>query len=230
MGRNRLTTPGAALLAALAAIGIGAAAALAGVTVYKNDFSSKGEAKQLRHAEGKHCDKTWRKNAGSVRVDVTKGPNLCGYRPPVQGDTPGPDFALQAKQKLLKATPRGIRDGAYVVLEVRSGKNTGYQFRVFPRKHKFKLARQPSGGGSGFPAKGTSNAIKGVNKPNVLRLSAVGDKVIAKVNGKKLARVTDSNAAQVSGRNLEVGVGNRKSTTKQASGTFDDLKVQVPKP
>jgi hypothetical protein len=230
MGRNRLTTPSAALLAALAAVSIVAAAALAGVTVYKNDFSSKSEAKQLRHAEGKHCDKTWRRKAGSVRVDVTKGPNLCGYRPPVQGDTPGPDFDFQAKQKLLKATPRGIRDGVYLVLEVRSAKNTAYQLRVFPKKHKFELVRKPSGGGSGFPAKGKSNAIKGTNKPNVLRLSAVGNKVVAKVNGKKVARVTDSNAAEVSGRNLEVGVGNRKSTTKRASGTFDDLKVQVPKP
>lgn len=230
MGLIRLTTRTPALLVALAAIGIGAATALAGVTVYKNDFSSNREAKELRHAEGKHCDKRWRKKAESVRVDVKKGPNLCGYRPPVQGDTPGPDLDFQAKQKLLKVTPKGIRDGAYLVLEVRSAKNTGYQLRVFPSKHKFQLVRVPSGGGSGFPAKGTSNAIKGVNKPNVLRLSAVGDKVTAKVNGKKVAGVTDSNAAEVSGRSLEVGVGNKKSTNKVASGTLDDLKVQVPKP
>jgi len=230
MGLTRLTRRAPALLVALAAIGIGAATALAGVTVYKNDLSSKREAKELRHAEGRHCDKRWRKKAESLRVDVTKGPNLCGYRPPVQGDTPGPDLDLQAKQKLLKATPRGIRDGAYLVLEVRSAKNTGYQLRVFPRKHKFQLVRVPSGNGSGFPVKGTSNAIKGVDKPNVLRLSAVGNKVTAKVNGKKLARVTDSNSAEVSGRSLEVGIGNKKSTSKQASGTLDDIKVQVPKP
>jgi hypothetical protein len=229
MGLIRLTTRTPALLVALAAIGIGAATALAGVTVYKNNFSSKRESKELRHAEGRHCDKRWRKKAESVRVDVTKGPNLCGYRPPVQGDTPGPDLDFQAKQKLLKATPRGIRAGAYLVMEVRSAKNTGYQLRVFPRKHKFQLVRAPSGG-NGFPVRGTSNAIKGVNKPNVLRLSAVGNRVTAKVNGRKVARVTDSNAAQVSGRSLEVGIGNKKSTGKQASGTLDDLKVQVPKP
>jgi hypothetical protein len=230
MGLNRLTTRAPALLAALAALGIGAATALAGVTVYKNNLSSKHEAKELRHAEGKHCDKTWRRKAESLRVDVNKGPNLCGYRPPVQGDTSGPDLDFQAKQKLLKVTPKGIRDGAYLVLEVRSAKNTGYQLRVFPRTHKFQLVRVPAGGGSGFPAKGTSNAIKGVNRANVLRLSAVGDKVTAKVNGKKVAGATDSNAAEVSGRSLEVGIGTKKSTPKQTSGTLDDLKVQVPKP
>jgi hypothetical protein len=229
MARIRTTFRGAAPFIALAALGIAAAAALAGVTVYKNNLSSKAEAKQLRHAEGKHCDKSWRQKAGSVRVNVPRGPNLCSYRPPVQGDTAGPDLDLQAKGKILKATPKGLRGGAYVMLDVRASKSTGYQLRVFPKEHKFQLVRLPSGGGE-FPAKGTSNAIKGIDKPNVLRLSAVGDKVTASANGKRLARVTDSNAAEVSGRLLEVGIGAKKSSRKPVSGTLDDLKVQVPKP
>jgi hypothetical protein len=217
-------------LIAAAALGIVAAAALAGVTVYKNDLSSKGEAKELRHAEGKHCDKSWRRKAGSVRVNVPRGPNLCSYRPPVQGDTAGPDLDFQAKGKILKATPKGLRGGAYVLLDVRASKNTGYQLRVFPKGHKFQLVRLPSGGGGEFPAKGTSNAINGIDKPNVVRLSAIGDKVTAKANGKTLAHVTDSNAAEVSGRLLEVGIGAKQSSRKPVSGTLDDLKVQVPKP
>jgi hypothetical protein len=230
MDRIRTTTRGIALLAALGALGLVAAAALAGVAVYKNNFSSKTEAKELRHAEGKHCDRTWRKKAESLRVDVERGPDLCGYRPPVQGDTAGPDLDFQAKEKILKVTPRRLRDGAYLMIEVRASKTTGYQLRVFPKKHKFQLTRLPAGGGSDFPAKGTSTAIAGVKKPNVLRLSALGDRVTAKANGKKLAQVNDSNSAEVSGRTLEVGIGGARSSQKQVSGTVDDLKVQVPKP
>jgi hypothetical protein len=230
MARIRTTFRGAAPFIALAALGIAAAAALAGVTIYKNNLSSKAEAKELRHAQGKHCDKSWRRKAGSVRVDVPRGPNLCSYRPPVQGDTAGPDLDFQAKGKILKATPKGLRGGAYVMLDVRASKSTGYQLRVFPKGHKFQLVRLPSGGGGEFPATGTSNSIKGIDKPNVLRLSAIGDKVTAKANGKKLAGVTDSNAAEVSGRLLEAGIGAKKSSRKPVSGTLDDLKVQVPKP
>jgi hypothetical protein len=230
MRRIRTTTRGIALLTALAALAIAAAAALAGITVYKNNFSSKGEAREIRHAEGKHCDRSWRKKAESVRVDVKRGPDLCGYRPPVQGDTAGPDLDIQAKEKILRVTPRRLRDGAYLMLDVRGSKTTGYQLRVFPKKHKFQLIRMPAGGGSDFPAKGTSTAIAGVKKANVLRLSAVGNKVTARANGKKLAQVNDSNSAEVSGRTLELGIGGARSSHKQVSGTLDDLKVQVPKP
>ncbi|HMC06683.1 MAG TPA: hypothetical protein VKG89_04720 [Solirubrobacterales bacterium] len=224
-----LTTRATCLLAALAALGL-AATALAGVTVYKNDLSSKREANELRHAEGKHCQKTWRRKARNLRVNVKKGPDVCGYRPPVEGDTAGPDHDFQAKMKLLKSTPKGVRDGAYLAVAVRSGKNSGYELRVFPTKHKFELLRSPSGGGSGFPAKGSNEAVNGVNKPNVLRLKAVNAKVIARVNGTRVARVTDSNPAQVDGRKLEIAVGHRRHVAKPVSATVDDLKLQVPKP
>ena len=229
MGPRTLTTRAILLLAALAALGL-AASALAGVTVYKNNFSSKREAKELRHAEGKHCQKRWRRKARNLRVNVKKGPDVCGYRPPVEGDTAGPDHDFQAKMKLLKATPKGVRDGAYLAVAVRSGKNAGYELRVFPTKHKFQLLRGPSGGGSGFPAQGKSEAVNGINKPNVLRLKAVNAKVIARVNGTRVARVTDSNPAQVDGRKLEFLVGHRRHVAKPVSATVDDLKLQVPKP
>ena len=67
------------------------ATAIAGVTVYKNDFSSSKEAKEVRHAEGKHCKKGWRKKAKSLEVDAERGRTVCGYRPPVQGDAARPD-------------------------------------------------------------------------------------------------------------------------------------------
>jgi hypothetical protein len=64
----------------------------------------------------------------------------------------------------------------------------------------------------------------------VLRLRAVDDKVIAQVNGTKVANVTDANPAQVGGRKLEVAIGHRRSSRKAVSATIDNLNVQVPNP
>ncbi len=219
-----------ALLAAALALGLAAAVALAGVTVYTNNFSRKSEAKQLKHVDGKHCDKRWRKKAESLLIEVNKGPGACGYRPPVEGDSDGPDHDFQAKMKLLRATPKGIRGSAYLSIAVRSGKSSRYELRIFPKKHKYELRRAPAGGGSGFPKQGKSRAIKGANKPNVLRLKAAGNKVTAKVNSRKVAEVTDSNAGQVGGRRLEVFVGNKRSTKKDVVASLDNLKLQVPSP
>jgi hypothetical protein len=228
MGPRRRTRPAVALLAAALTLGLAAAVALAGVTVYKNNFSSKAEAKELRHSSGKHCAKRWRQKAKSVRAQRNRGSGACGYRPPVEGDTAGPDHDFWAKEKLLRATPKGIRGSAYVAVSVRSGKSSGYELRIFPKRHKFQLHRVPSGGG--FPAKGRNQAIKGVGKPNVVRLKAFGNKVTARVNGTKLAKVTDSDAGQVNGRKLEVAVGSTRRSHKQVVATFDNLKLVVPNP
>jgi hypothetical protein len=230
MGPRWRTRPAVALLAAAISLGLAAVAAYAGVTVYKNNFSSKAEAKELRHSRGGHCAKRWREKAKTVRAQRNRGSGACGYRPPVEGDTSGPDHDFRVKEKLLKATPKGIRGTAYVAVVVRSGKGSGYELRIFPKQHKFQLRRAPSGGGSGFPAEGTSQAIKGVGKPNVLRLKAFGNKVTARVNGTQLAKVTDSNAGQVDGRKLEVAVGNKRRSNKQVVATFDNLKLLVPNP
>ena len=207
-----------------------AAVALAGVTVYKNNFSSKSEAKELRHSSGKHCAKRWRHKAKAVRVQRNAGAGTCGYRPPVEGDSSGPDHDFRAKLKLLKATPKGLRGSAYLTIAVRSGKDAGYELRIFPKRHKFELRRAPSGGGNDFPATGRSEAIKGVDKPNRVRLKAGGNKVTARVNGTQLAKVTDSNAGQVDGRKLEVGVGSTRRSHKRIVATFDNLKLLVPNP
>src|SRR5919198_363435 len=68
MGPHRRTGSAVAWLAAALALGLAATVALAGVTVYKNNFSSKVEAKELRHSSGKHCAKRWREKAKTVRA------------------------------------------------------------------------------------------------------------------------------------------------------------------
>jgi hypothetical protein len=219
-----------ALVGTVLGLGLAAAVALAGVTVYKNNFSSRTEVRELERVEGKQCDRRWRKKAKSARVEVKKGPERCGYEPPVQGDSARPDHVFQATGKLLKQTSRRVRGGAYVAVAARVGKNSAYELRIFPARQKYQLVRDPSGGGGGFPAKGNSNAIKGVNKPNALRLKVVDDKVSARVNGTKLAAVTDASPNQLKGRKLEVAVGHKRTSSRAVIATLDDLKLQVPKP
>ena len=229
MGARRRTRSAVALAAAALGLGLVAAVALAGVTVYKNNFSSEAEAKELRHSSGKHCVKRWRDKAKTVRAQRRGGAGTCGYRPPVEGDSPGPDHDFRVKEKLLKTTPKGLRGSSYLTIAVRSGKDSGYELRIFPKRHKFQLRRSPSGGG-GFPAKGRNRAIKGVDKPNRGRLKVDGNRVTARVNGTLLARVTDPNAGQVDGRKLEVGVGSTRRSHKRIAATFDNLKLLVPNP
>jgi opacity protein-like surface antigen len=224
--KARLTA--VALAAAVAAVM--AATAVAGVTVYTNNFSSRSEAKELRHSEGKHCNKDWRKKAKSVLVTASKGRTVCGYSPPVQGDGAAPNHRFEATEKLLKDTPKSVRDGVYLGIAVRSAKDTGYQLQVFPSEHKFKLTRQTGGDKVGVLAKGSNKAIDGTNKPNAMLLSAVGSQVIAKVNGKRLAKVGDRASGQVDGRKVEVLLGYKKKRSKPASATFGNLELQVPRP
>ena len=88
-------------------VAVAVTTALAGVTVYKNTFTHKGDAKELRHAEGKHCNRKFRKKAKNLQINVTKSPDACGYRPPVEGDTDGPDHNFQAKARFLQEHAEG---------------------------------------------------------------------------------------------------------------------------
>src|SRR4051794_31450119 len=164
--RARLVVPVLVVLVAALA----AAVAVAGVTVYSNDFSKSREAKELRHAEGKHCKKNWRKKAKSLGVTAKRGRTVCGYRPPVQGDSASPNHRIRVEAKLLKDTPKKVRDQVYLAAAVRSGKDKGYELQVFPTQHKFRLVRRAGSDKVSILAKGPNKVIKGINKPNLLNL------------------------------------------------------------
>ena len=227
--RTRKARIPALVLVALAAALL-AATAIAGVTVYTNNFSSKGGSSELRHAEGKHCQKSWRNKAKKVVVRATKGKTVCGYRPPVEGDSDAPDHYFKASEKMAKNTPKSVRARVYTGIAVRSSNGVGYELWIFPKDRKFKLARLTGGSKPTFLAKGGNKAIKGRGKTNHLGLKATGSKIIAKVNGKRLAKTVDRNAAQVDGRRVEVILGYKKNRSKPVSMTLDDLELQVPNP
>jgi hypothetical protein len=211
-----------ALAAALAAV------ALANVTIYSNNFSSRSEARELDGPQARACSKNWRKGPKTLKVALGRGPLACPYGLPVQGVDALPDHDLKMKGKILTDTRRPIRDTAYIGLLVRAGGGQYYELRVFPRTHGYSLRRSPDG--PGFPANGTDGVIRRVGKTNTIRLEVFGTRARAIVNGTELADVTDSDPGEILGTRLRVVVGNTGNTNKNTHAVLDDVKVAVPEP
>jgi hypothetical protein len=216
-----------AALTALALMGV-AAIALASVTVYKNNFSSKSRFGQIEKGHGKHCDRNYRAGKEVLRLVVTRSPETCTLSPPVFGDAPQPDHILQVQGKILSSTPKRLRKHAYLIASVRVGGGGRYEMRIFPKTEKFEVTRKPNGGG--FPVEGTNTDIEGIGKRNKLKIQAIGDQVKALVNGTNIASVTDGNPGELDGVKVEIGAGNTKSAHKKTEATFDNVKVAVPNP
>jgi hypothetical protein len=216
-----------AVLVVVAAAGA-AAVALASVTVYKNNFSSHGQLKQMKHSRGKHCKRSYLKGNKAMGIVVEKAPETCAQSPPVVGDRHRPDHTVQVKAKILKGTPKGIRKRAFVMAGVRVGSGDRYEFRVFPKTRDFELLRKP--GSPAFPVDGHEHTINGVGKRNKLTLQAKGGHIKARVNGKTVASLDDPGSQDVKGTKIEVGAGNKAHSHKKTSASFDKLRVMVPNP
>ena len=217
---NKRRSAGA--FAAVCVIGLLAATiGFAEVAVYGNHFRTRDDVSQLASVGGKKCHHNWRKESETLFVVVERGPHACNIRPPVKSDGDQPNDIWRARLKITRDTPKALRDDAYVALEVRSGPDSGYQLRVFPKDDRWRLLRTPAGGG--FPQNGTDHAIKGVNDFNELELRAIGDKIKALANGHVLTDVTDGSPGEVSGRRLAAIIGVSKETDREVFGVLDDL-------
>jgi hypothetical protein len=214
---------GGALAAALAAT-----IAVAAVIVYANDFSSKGEYREIKGSGGKHCERAYAGKAEHMRAVVVNGPETCRYSPPVRSDGPQPDQVFQAEGKALRSTPKSIRDKAFLFITARTGGGDHYELRIFPSGHRWKLSREPAG--DGFPVDGKSKRVRSFEKRNAMRLDVKGARVTAKVNGGKLASLTDPSPNELKGGKLEFGVGSKAGARKNTVAAFTKLKVAVPKP
>ncbi|MGH2953260.1 MAG: hypothetical protein ACRDK9_04450 [Solirubrobacterales bacterium] len=215
----------AALAVALAAT----ATAVAGVTVYENDFSTRAEFREIaKSGGGKRCDRSYRKKSKAMRASVKQGPTTCSFRPPVQGDGELPNHVGRLDGKILKSTANSVRGRAFIEISLRSGGGgVGYSLRVFPEKKRFELIRVPDGGGPGFPAEGRGAKIKPINKRNKLRLTTAGADIVASVNGERVASVTDNDPGQVTGRKVRFGVGSEKDSGKDVAAVFKRVSVGV---
>lgn len=230
MTKPRSTSWTLAAAFATAALAIASAGALAAVTVYENDFSSRAEYRDVVNSGGgKRCDRNYREKSKAMVASLRRGPATCSFRPPVAGDRELPNHEARLDAKILKRTDKSVRGGAFIELSVRSGGGgTGYTLRVLPKRKRFVLQRGPAG--SGFPVQGKSDAIKGINERNQLRLIATGAEIRALVNGEQVAKVSDSDPGQVGGRKMRFAVGNQKDKRGKVVATFKRVALAVPNP
>jgi hypothetical protein len=221
----------AGALAVVAALAV-ASLAFATVTIYKESFARKGSVRALsQFSGGKRCAIAHHRKSRTLRVRVLRRDVLCAYRPPVVADSAVPDHEINVAVRLAKKqTPRAVRRKSYVAVLLRVDKNSHYQFRVFPHSGRYELLRVPNGGGGGFPVTGKSDAVKGIDATNKVRLRAFGARIEAFVNGTRLADVTDADPGQVDGRRIAFGVGSLKDVKGGPLAVFKSVNVRVPDP
>ena len=218
-------------LAILAFLAAAAAAFAASIPVYSNDMASSGARSQLVHLGGGKC----KRGGGGRALSVTVGKRTreCKMATPVVGA----NLDIKVTARLGQNTPSNLQKKVFVAVSVRDGGGGQYQLAVFPGKGTYQLRRDlPPDGGRTLLAKGKGGKIKGVGKPNKLRLQAFatadgGERVTVFVNGAKLASVVDDahTASALGGRSSTVSVGAKKAD-KGARASFDDLSVAVPDP
>lgn len=202
-----------------------AAGAVANVLVYQNGFGKKKDFKQLVKLQGGgKCKDQW-KGEKSFGIRVNKGRRNCLWRTPVQGDRNRPDHVLQAVTKVRKRTNKRIRRKVYAGLAVRANRKSGYEVRVFPKGRRFELLKNGE-----TIAGGRNKAINALDKRNQIRLSALKNTVIAKVNGRRLAKFTDRAAEEVAGQKTAIAFGSEAKANKDGFGVIDRVKVLVPSP
>ena len=218
----------------LALTGLAATAAVAAavtIPIYTNDMSSAGVRGQIVPLTGKSCDRGGA--AAALKVTVGKRTRECQLRTPVVGA----NLDVKTTTRLLSSTPAAIQARTFVAVGLRNGGGGQYQLAVFPKKGTFQLRRDlPPDGTRTLLAKGKAPKIKGVGKPNKLRLQAFSTsdgttQVIAWVNGGNVASVAEDahTATALAGRFSTISVGSVKAA-KGAAASFDDLSVAVPDP
>lgn len=211
----------------IAAVALIALPAYAAVTVYKNNFKSKAEYASVTKQSGKKkkCKRNWR-NKSALGVTTKGGKQNCALKTIVESDSVRADLTVTVNAKVTESTEKAARKGAYVGVSVRSSRKEGYVLRVFPKTRKWELLKNRV-----VVQKGDDKAVKGMKKKNKLEISARGDTVIGKVNGKQQVSYKDPAPDEVEGLGTGLVYGiSQKVKKKQAVAFFDKLKVGVPKP
>lgn len=209
------------------------ATAVGAVGIYRNDMDTTSRRAQIVKLSGRNCDRGG--SPGALRTEVGKRTEECIYRTPVVGR----DLEIAATVRLLSGTPRGIRRGMFLAVNLRNGGGGMYQLAIFPLQKKFQLRKELPDGTRKFLAVGKNiRRIKGTNRATEVRLRAFNltetrddddCRLLVHIGDKRLAVLTDENAGSLRGRFASVSVGSARNANG-AVASFDDVVVRVPSP
>jgi hypothetical protein len=171
----------------------------------------------------------------AFRMVVGKRTKECAFRTPVIGR----DLQVAATMRLLSNTPKSLQAKVFLALDLRAGGGARYQLAVYPLQRKTQLRKVLADGSVEYlQIEKKVATVKGLNKANLLRLSAVNitsgpDKgkcrILASVGGEQVGDVTDGAAGELQGRASGFAVGSAKNA-KGAVASADDLFVRAPNP
>jgi hypothetical protein len=239
--RKAVPGPLAVALAALVLLGflvagpaVGRADA-ASLVLYKNALDSAGKRSQVKQYGSKA-----RCNAGgstkAFRFSLGQQTKDCFYRIPVVGKS----VEVTGVGVLLKSTPTAIRGRTWLAVSTRQASNgSRYQLTVFPAQRKIQLRKVLGDGQIEYLA--VEKSVRQVAKPggsNRMTLRAFDGvsgvpsgttRIVAWVNGVRIAVVDDPNGSQLSGRFSTFSIGSGGNAYR-ATGSFRNLAMRIPDP
>jgi len=213
---------------------VSAAQAAGSITLYKNTLKSAEGRKEVRQFGKGTCKRGGSSKA--FRSKVGAKTKECFYR--VQ--TVGRDLDMTVTARLFSATPKKVRKQTYVAVNLRQARDgSRYQLSVFPSGGRFQLKKVLDNGRIINLEHGKGNKkIKGFDEANRIRLQAYNDlpgmpsgtaRLVAIVNGSKVAVVDDPRGNLLQGQDTTFSVGSKRNAT-DALAAFNGLQVRMPDP
>lgn len=226
----------AAALTAFSALALAADAnSASAVTIYKNDLrSSEGRGEIRQYGSKANCARGG--SSSAFRVKIGKKTRDCYYWIPVVGR----DVQIAATARVFKSTPKDVRPKVYAAVNLRQGKNgSRYQLSVYPSGNRYRVTKVAGNGNKRVLAGGKAGkVVNGFGEANRLTLRAYNDvkgqpagsaRLLAIVNGKRLAVIDDREGGKLEGRDSTFSIGADRNATG-AAGSFVNLKLGLPDP
>lgn len=218
---TRLASVTAIALFALAVCGTAHATLVA---IYRNGLDTTAERTDVLKLSGRNCSREG--NKGTLQIAVGKRTEECAYRTPVIGR----NLEIAVTARLLPKTPRRVARKAFVGLVLRAGGGARYEFRVFPRQRKTQLVKLTGDGDEYLAIEKGVTAVKGVGRPNVLRLRTEGLKGKVKLSaflGPTVVGEAVDDKGGIKGEFSALSVGAPRNG-RGAIATFDAIVVRTP--
>lgn len=207
----------------------------ASVLLYKNDLGSAQKRSQI-----KQYGSTARCNAGgstkAFKFSLGRQTRDCFYRIPVVGRS----IEVSGVGVLLKSTPPSLRGRTWLAVSTRQAADgSRYQLTVFPAQQKVQVRKMLGNGEIRYLAVETN--VRKVAKPGgsnrmtlrvfdgVSGLPAGTTRVVAWVNGQRIAVIDDASPGLLNGRFSTFSIGSG-SVAYKATGSFRNLAVRIPDP